>query len=162
MPEVGPHPYSKPSDFKYPMCSGMLYKESEVKSVALSREEAVTSVSENGEDDEEFTALAGSANGAAVSIVKGLVEAKRMPGPFRIRLFVWEEGIFVFVRKIDTPDFEMRELDLRRAFGLEENCDYQPLPARNLVFEDLLVWQIMHLYAADQSQWLGKTIGCFC
>ena len=41
--EVGPHPYSRPSDFKYPMCSGMLYKESDEKSMASSIEEVVTS-----------------------------------------------------------------------------------------------------------------------
>jgi hypothetical protein len=65
------------------MCSGMLYKESEVKSKALSREEVVTVGIEAAE---ELTALAGSGVVAAEAIVAGLVEAKRIPAPFRIKV----------------------------------------------------------------------------
>jgi hypothetical protein len=80
--DVGPHPYSKPSDLRYPMCSGMLYRESEEKSMALSRDEVVTS---GVEAVAELTAPARSGVVAVVAIVAGLVEAKRIPAPFRIK-----------------------------------------------------------------------------
>lgn len=69
------------------MCSGMLYKESDVKSMALSREEVVNP---GVEAAGELTALAGSVVAAAEAIVAGLVEAKRIPAPFRIKVFVLE------------------------------------------------------------------------
>jgi hypothetical protein len=65
----------------------MLYKESEEKSMALSREDVVTSdVEANG----EATALVGSVVIAAEGIVAGLVEAKRIPAPFGIKVWLLE------------------------------------------------------------------------
>lgn len=65
------------------MCSGMLYKESEVKSMALSREEVMTS---GAEAAGEVMPLVGAVV-VAEAMVAGLVEAKRIPAPFRIKEF---------------------------------------------------------------------------
>jgi hypothetical protein len=62
----------------------MLYKESEVKSMALSREEVMTS---GAEAAGEVMPLVGAVVVAAEAMVAGLVEAKRIPAPFRIKEF---------------------------------------------------------------------------
>jgi hypothetical protein len=61
----------------------MLYKESEVKSMALSREEVMTS---GAEAAGEVMPLVGAVV-VAEAMVAGLVEAKRIPAPFRIKEF---------------------------------------------------------------------------
>lgn len=69
------------------MCSGISYKEADVKSIALSRDEVVNS---DVEAAGELTALVGSVVVAAEPIVAGLVEAKRIPAPLLIKVFALE------------------------------------------------------------------------
>ena len=52
--------------------------------MALSREEVVSS---GIEDAEELTALAGSGVVAAIGMAEEELDAKRMPAPFRIKVF---------------------------------------------------------------------------
>jgi hypothetical protein len=99
----------------------MLYRESELKSKALSREEVVTS---GVEAAEELTALVGFVVVAAEAMVAGLVEAKRIPAPFRIKVFVFENWDLAFVRRIDARVLERSGLDLMGVFFTEEeNCN---------------------------------------
>lgn len=58
-----------------------------------------------------------------------MVEAKRMPAPFRIKRFVLEKGDFVYILEVDAPLSERSGLDLMGAFCTmeEENWTSQQL-----------------------------------
>jgi len=116
MPDVGPHPKSNPRDFKYPMCSGMLYRKSVVKSVALSREDVV-----NWEVEAIGELKIGSVEVVVGARTDGVVEANRMPAPFCIKVFVLENWDLVVGRRIDELALEWSGLDRIEGFCTAEN-----------------------------------------
>jgi hypothetical protein len=108
---VGPRPKSSPRDFKYPMCSGISWRNPELKSVASSREEVRTS---GGGAVDELKVSEGVEAAAEVEI--GVVEAKRSPAPFRIKRFPAESENLERMPAADAPFLERSRFDLIGAF----------------------------------------------
>jgi len=105
------------------MCSGILYRDSLVKSAALSREaEMISGVGAA----EEVTAAAGveAAGAAAAAFGSGCVEAKRTAATFRINRFVCKNWGLWELLKTDAPCLEKSGLGLNGTFctAEEENC----------------------------------------
>jgi hypothetical protein len=112
-----------------------------VKFVALSSEV----VNPEGEEaEEEVTSLTSSVAGA-VGVVTGaagaagVVEAKRTPAPFCIKMFVFESWDLVYGFGNDALQLERSGLALTGpGCTIEENCRCQQLLG-NWGFEDILV-----------------------
>src|SRR5690349_4461592 len=84
---VGPYPYSRPIDLRYPSCSGMCERALLVKSVAESKS-VTNSLGEGVAGGGTATELTGGAPlGMAVVVVEGVVDANRMAAAFSIITF---------------------------------------------------------------------------
>ena len=98
------------------MCSGILYRDSLVKSAALSREaEMISGVGAAG---------VVAAGAAAAAFGSGCVEAKRTAATFRIKIFVCKNWGLWELLKTDAPCLEKSGLGLNGTFctAEEENC----------------------------------------
>jgi hypothetical protein len=83
------------------------------KSAALSREEGTTSV---GVTTEEPATCGGLNATGELAAETGVVEAKRILAPFRIKGAVLENWFPVYILENKTPFFDRRGLDRIRAF----------------------------------------------
>jgi hypothetical protein len=93
------------------MCSGISWRNPELKSVASSREEVETS---GGGAVDELKVSEGVEAAAEVEI--GVVEAKRSPAPFRIKRFPAESENLERMPAADAPFLERSRFDLIGAF----------------------------------------------